>query len=75
MTARDRHFAPFDTAVRDAGLPEAYLVNDFEDTLTELGPRVLLHCVEENDCRWPLWLPLESKTTCPTCHGTGEVAA
>lgn len=42
-----------DTAIRECGLPELYLVNDFEDTLTELGGRVLLCDVEENDCSNP----------------------
>lgn len=40
---------PSDTAVMATALPDFYLCGDFEDTLTERGPRVLRYEVEEQE--------------------------
>jgi hypothetical protein len=64
-----------------AGAPSTggtdYLVGDFETMLGEVGARVLLSDLDENDWHWFPWCdahedPVED-LTCPLCHGTGKI--
>lgn len=59
--------------VRQASGWDGYLVGPFEDTLTELGGRVLRYDIDENDWRvWPEWPePAEEPQPCSRCRGTG----
>lgn len=70
---------PVDTAfISEPTGGACYLVGDFEDWMTEVGKRVLLADIDQNDWHVSPWPELDQKPiemTCPRCHGSGKVTA